>query len=570
MALSQFLVRNRHQNIWYGRVVVPLELRAQFNGKRELRKSLGTTDKRIAKRQATAFWLECQLGFERLSGEAVEPPVFETTPDFTTWVSGRPSNVSPIKKINRFLEGQHELNRLDYRDPLGHTHIINFGDPDKEQAMALKLQERAEALLERYAENPEMLDRLFRVENAQPIVPEGEKLAENQTSITEAIDLYITKLITQGRKGKKLSQRTLLGYQGRLEFWKAAFGDHKVSHITLKELSAIQDWLTRLAPNYSKKGISTRAAIEQAKGEQPGGVSISDKTRVEYLGQLKGFLEYAFSSGIIQSDLASHVEIPNAKQSKTVERLPFSNDDMVKIFPGKDYGVDFGRKASGFSEDAKFWIPLMAAYTGARLEEICQLTVNDIKTDKATGIIYADITDTGIAADGQRKKAKTKTSVRPIPLHSALLNIGLMDYVEKRKKDKSDKALFQLKRDNQGRLGKGFSNWFARNEDRGKGRVALGYIERRGVKSKGVTEGQRWTKTFHSFRHSAIDNLRDNKKLPNGEYIMENHIGLVMGHTGEKLETANYGANRSQLELRKDVIEAIDYTGLDTRSFRWN
>ena len=58
----------------------------------------------------------------------------------------------------------------------------------------------------------------------------------------------------------------------------------------------------------------------------------------------------------------------------------------------------------------------MAAYTGARLEELCQLTVNDIKTDKATGIIYADITDVGTAADGEKKKAKTKTSVRPIPI----------------------------------------------------------------------------------------------------------------------------------------------------------
>ncbi len=68
MATSQFLVRNRHHNIWYGRVIVPLDLRPQFNGKRELRKSLGTTDKIVAKRQATAFWLECQHGFDQLSG----------------------------------------------------------------------------------------------------------------------------------------------------------------------------------------------------------------------------------------------------------------------------------------------------------------------------------------------------------------------------------------------------------------------------------------------------------------------------------------------------------------------
>jgi hypothetical protein len=32
-----------------------------------------------------------------------------------------------------------------------------------------------------------------------------------------------------------------------------------------------------------------------------------------------------------------------------------------------------------------------------------------------------------------------------------------------------------------------------------------------------------------------------------------------MGHDKNKLETASYGTDRSQLELRKAVVEAIDY-----------
>lgn len=437
MALSQFLVRNRHQNIWYGRVIVPSDLRSLFNGKRELRRSLGTTDKTEAKRQATAFWLECQKGFERLCNRSLTAPTFQTTPEFLEWLSAHQNYketvqaMSPDREKDITAWGKGDKDRMDFRDPFGNLHSFELGCPDKETAFALKLQERAEALLERYADNPEMLDRLFRVGNAEPAVKSGETLEESSTAIAEAIDLYITKLVSQGRKGKKLSRRTLLGYQGRLEFWKDAFSDQKMSHITLKELSVIQGWLTRLPPNYSKKGLTTRAAIEQAKDSSINGVAISDKTRGEYLSQLKGFLEYAFSSGLVRDDLSKHIEIPNAKQQKAVERLPFSNDDLAMIFPSKDYGVDFGRKASGFSNDAKYWIPLIAAYTGARLEEICQLTVNDIKTDEATGIIYADITDIGMAADGEQKKAKTKTSVRPIPIHSVLLKIGLMEYVEK-------------------------------------------------------------------------------------------------------------------------------------------
>jgi hypothetical protein len=60
MAATQFLVRNRHGNVWHGRIVVPLKLREHFNGKRELRKSLGTSDRAEAKRRALVFWLKCQ------------------------------------------------------------------------------------------------------------------------------------------------------------------------------------------------------------------------------------------------------------------------------------------------------------------------------------------------------------------------------------------------------------------------------------------------------------------------------------------------------------------------------
>ncbi len=45
MATNQFLARNRHQNQWCGRVIIPQRLRYCFSGRRELRRSLKTSDK---------------------------------------------------------------------------------------------------------------------------------------------------------------------------------------------------------------------------------------------------------------------------------------------------------------------------------------------------------------------------------------------------------------------------------------------------------------------------------------------------------------------------------------------
>jgi len=86
MAATQFLVRNRHCNVWYGRIVIPLYLREHFNGKRELRKSLGTPDRTVAKRLALEFWLKCQHGFDELKESADRKAKFDDTGQFLAWL----------------------------------------------------------------------------------------------------------------------------------------------------------------------------------------------------------------------------------------------------------------------------------------------------------------------------------------------------------------------------------------------------------------------------------------------------------------------------------------------------
>ena len=559
MASSQFLIRSRHQTVWYSRVVIPTSLRKHFNGKRELRKSLGTSDKVLAKRQSLAFWLECQRRFDYLNNSDHPGISFEDTERFVEWVC-------------RDIRGQGETEEMKYIetiDPLGNKHTIDLGGDFKgERELALKLHEDARELLQKFKDNPKLLQNLLGCRDR--FFPAEEPPPKTQVSCREAIERYIEKLTTQGRKGRKLAQRTLLNYQGRLEFWKVHFGEQPIHEITLTEIADIQSWLTRLPVNFSKQGMEIQEAIWKAQNQESRHKSISDKTRAEYLGQLKGLFEYAFSSGFIKSNVAQHVEIPNTKQNKAVVRRPFTEDDLAKIFPA-NYGEGFATRTSSIDPAAKFWFPLIAAFSGARLEEIAQLTPSDIKTCPGTGIIYMDIVNEGAAGDGARKNLKNRNSIRPIPVHSKLIEMGFLEFVEERKAENPNGQLFKLKRDKQGRFARTLSAWFSRNDKRKDGTPILGYIEKCGVESKGEDgRGQRWMKSFHSFRHAAIDNLRDNRKLPHGEYIMESHIGLVMGHTGKKLETANYGDNRNQLNLRKDVIEAIEYPRVNFDPIKWD
>ena len=94
MAHGQFLVRNRHNNTWYGRVTIPRSLRPLFNDRREIRQSLATTDKKRAKRLSRLFWVQCQAGFESLQQQTSPDVPFAKSSAFVEWLAQN-NNIGP-------------------------------------------------------------------------------------------------------------------------------------------------------------------------------------------------------------------------------------------------------------------------------------------------------------------------------------------------------------------------------------------------------------------------------------------------------------------------------------------
>jgi integrase len=70
------------------------------------------------------------------------------------------------------------------------------------------------------------------------------------------------------------------------------------------------------------------------------------------------------------------------------------------------------------------WLPLMCAMTGARLSELCQLRVQDIRQEDA--VWFFNLTwDAG--------NLKNQSSERRVPLHSALIARGFLAFVKERR-----------------------------------------------------------------------------------------------------------------------------------------
>ncbi|PLK22386.1 hypothetical protein C0V72_15225 [Porphyrobacter sp. TH134] len=133
----------------------------------------------------------------------------------------------------------------------------------------------------------------------------------------------------------------------------------------------------------------------------------------------------------------------------------------------------------------KFWVPALAAYTGARAEELCQLRTEDvIEVDGIKCLNLTRFDASGRAV--KEKRFKNRNSERIVPVHDELLASGFMEFVESVARDQ---RLFPaLKPSSKGNFSHNLSKWFGRFMD-----------------SVGLSDP---ALVFHSFRHGFRDACR--------------------------------------------------------------
>jgi len=146
-------------------------------------------------------------------------------------------------------------------------------------------------------------------------------------------------------------------------------------------------------------------------------------------------------------------------------------------------------------------------------------------------------------ADGDGKAIKTASSERFVPIHSLLIKLGFLDYVEQQRQAGHKRLFPELKRDkHHKRFGTSISKKLNHY------RKDLGIF----------VEG----KASHSMRHS-FDTMLINNDVP----VVR--VKELMGHE-QNGETTNRYYKGAKLQKLKEAIEKIDYgIRLEMRNGEW-
>lgn len=378
-------------SVWYYRRAVPVRLREAL-GRTEYRISLHTKDIKEAKRRYPDVAAKVDAEFIAAEGGPV-----------------RLTNEQVYALAGEWLKRELEKQRADPGDPDTYDILLTAMQEDEEKGREAKnVSDEMAALLQSEAL---VIDRDTR----ERLAP---RIFWNKLRLFNGL-----KQMAHGNYGQDADLKSLPA-------WEHPAKSKGISKAAVPLNDLFTAWVTERKPvkrtEYERKRFVDRLEAfvghdDAAKLTKADLVKWKDallaenrntKTVTNHLIHLHALFAWAVRNERLASNPAAGVSVTEAS-TKRKARLPYSDDDAKAL-------LQSARTMKGFRR----WVPWLLAYTGARLEEVCQSNASDIRQEN--GIWHLDINQDD---DGKHLKMGEENA-RKVPLHPHLISEGFLDYLK--------------------------------------------------------------------------------------------------------------------------------------------
>jgi integrase len=252
-------------------------------------------------------------------------------------------------------------------------------------------------------------------------------------------------------------------------------------------------------------------------------------TIVNKCSYLRGFFDWAKARGYYppfakDENPASGQVVYGTREKRKRRALgfkPFSEDQIKALYDAKTM-------EAGLSESAR-WGAWIGLYTGARVAEVGQLTLADFT--EVDGIPCIRITD-----EGEGQSVKSEVSIRTIPVHPALIKLGLLKRVDDLRKDGEKRLFPKVKIGGVNGPGNWLSKAFSRHVEAVVGKPEKGKFG------------------FHSLRKTVVQGLQSAGVTAE----------LRAAYVGHELDDEHHGAYSRAPTMREllDAVSKLDWKSL--------
>lgn len=379
-------------------------------------------------------------------------------------------------------------------------------------------------------------DTHFRKVFAHVEVPEKKR----DTTLAELLERF-----TKHLKDANRSPATFLAYEMPFRLLRETLKPNiGLSSITKDSIQAVCDVLRNMPQNSKQryKGLTLPQAV-MAANKTGDKRRVKKRTQSNYFNTLVAIFNFAVEKRLMAENPAKDRYFRRYFQKeKSPPKAQFTIAELNTLFKAPLYTGcqnDEGGYAIAGPQRPKrgrYWVPLLALFHGLRLNEACQLLLEDVK--EQLGIPFLAIRPT--KEDGSDSEKRIKAGIRDVPLHPMLIKLGFLDFVKARRKTKDSRLFPELPGGATGYFSNAFSKYFGRFCE-----AALGY------KPKG---------TFHSFRHQFRDACRA-ARLPTETVAL---LGGWENGKGEKETVMNqYGRGDEYFRVLAEDLAKVTFPGLN-------
>ena len=462
-----------HRGILYFRILVPNHLQSLL-GKCEIRRSLNGLDSRTARSKALRLSRVAQHFFA-LSEDLVEKRIHSVQDNISQQFGITKEN---IKSVGTFLFDSTLKKDLSpasltlllpsfLREQKGTLSVKMFSekaapvrkDPIQDKAPAVRQESniptrsakttRRRIKLEGKKELPSLRDAFDAYVKAKTLTWSAASAKDIPPQVRQFVE--IVRELEHGRDicVDELSREHIRSYFDTLK--------HLPCRLCGQRQFAGKGWL-QLADMGRSGQIERLLSVKTMEVRQTNVRSFVNWCELEYRGAVQAkYVNSGFPKVLSDKDI----------RRKGVKREAFTCDELHALFGDME---QYTKATEGVS--SRFWAPLIALYSGMRLEEICQLHLSDIV--KVDGVLCFSINEES-GGSGYVKHVKSSAGIRKVPVHPYLWEkIGLGKFAsfrwEQTKKEKHRSAL--LFPDLQERvntvnhatvkLGSALTHWFTR------------------------------------------------------------------------------------------------------------
>lgn len=347
-----------------------------------------------------------------------------------------------------------------------------------------------------------------------------QRTASDQTKASVITLSHLASLyFEEAEKGGQWAGKTKFEKSDHLDLLKEVLNyDTDVRSITLSSARDVKSVLLRYPKNRNKNPITRDIALSQLI-QRTDIEKINPQTINKYLQTYGTMFEWARRNGYVTENVFSGLTIRSTKRAAIV-RKDFEADQIKRI-----YDTIVRNEGNIIQRPYQKWGPLIGLYTGARLGEIAQIHLTDIRNED--DIWYFDLND------DENKSLKTTSSKRKVPVHPTLLELGLLDYVRSLQ-SKGERKLFpSFTYCHKNGWGRALGRWF--NDT---------FLPELGMKNQSLV--------FHSLRHTVTNALQRAD-------VQENIVKALVGHARADMLGKHYSSSGFKLKQLHEALLKLPY-----------